>query len=674
MSSTGDGSLSLESLFAFVDGLSDGGGEVEQSAVETRSGEPQGISAEEGAETPALAQAYPNTLVEEPAPQPLVSKEALVEQVFELPQEPSWPVVVPTSAAAEVAASVPVAEVPAAGYGEQPVWHEESVAPVEPVMAEPAPASAVSAGAPSGASSAAPSANLADLVEWPALAVSPPEEVLARLVETVDLVEPAEPVESARAMQAEQPAVDFGGVTQEPVAVPAASSPESTQPIVLPEAAGVAPVAETTAAAPTTVENPSAQVVPAQAKESPCAGVVVPAKSSGVPAHAAVRGKHAVEPELVERSLAAPAQILFPDGRRSLEELRASVESRLDEITRQRLEEGLDGTAAAPGALAATPASPTPASTAPQSGAAFDGALSVESLGAALGVDLKDGATAPASAATPENAAAPSPDAEAQPRGSSEITQPTPEEGEAGAPADAESSALFDEPPASIKESMREAETLHRRGFKLKVAAGCVLGALALAGTVFVVSQSSWLFDMLSSGPGVSANTEQNSGDDNQTSHETETPDGDPVNKEVPVTKDDSTTDKDTSGNKGNSSSNPQGSSTSDDKRDLSGTVVYRYTTTSAADEQRTTTETVTFGRDGLCETSSLEVGFPDAAAAETFFADMQRDFGAAYREGAVDGSTVRATLDVSANKLDRESYEDQLRISVDDLVIVKKS
>ena len=654
MSSTGDGSLSLESLFAFVDGLSDGGGEVEQSAVETRSGEPQGISAEEGVETPPLAQAYPNAPVEEFAPHPYVSKEALVEHVFELPLEAGWPVVAPSSAADEVAAPAPVAEVPEAVYAEQPVWHEEVVVPAKPVPASGAPAEALSA-VPSEAfvaSSAAPSANLADLVEWPALAVSPPGEVLARLAETVDLVEPAEPA-------------------------PVASSPESTQPIVLPESVRGVPTAEVSVAAPTPVENPSAQaVVPAQAAESPCAGMVVPAKSSSVPAHAAVRGKHAVEPELVERSLAAPAQILFPDGRRSLEELRASVESRLDEITRQRLEEGADGTAAAPGTSAATQASPTPASTAPQTGTAFDGALSVESLGAALGVDLKDEAAA-GSAATPENAtaSASSPDVDAHPRGSSEITQPTPEEGEAGAPADAESSALFDEPPASITDSMREAETLHRRGFKLKVAAGCVLGAVALAGTVFVVSQSSWLFDMLSSGPGVSAITEQNSGDDNQASHETETPDGDPVNKEVPVTKDGSTTNKGTSDDKGNSgSSNPKGATTSDDKRDLSGTVVYRYTTTSAADEQRTTTETVTFGRDGLCETSSLEVGFPDAAAAETFFADMQRDFGAAYREGAVDGSTVRATLDVSANKLDRESYEDQLRISVDDLVIVKKS
>lgn len=107
---------------------------------------------------------------------------------------------------------------------------------------------------------------------------------------------------------------------------------------------------------------------------------------------------------------------------------------------------------------------------------------------------------------------------------------------------------------------------------------------------------------------------------------------------------------------------------------DRSGTVVYRYTALSADGMGSTVVETVRFGRDGLCETSTMEAAFADGLEAEAFLETLRRDYGPAFEDGATEGSTATATLDVSANKLDREAYEDALRDSVEDLSIVRKS
>lgn len=105
-----------------------------------------------------------------------------------------------------------------------------------------------------------------------------------------------------------------------------------------------------------------------------------------------------------------------------------------------------------------------------------------------------------------------------------------------------------------------------------------------------------------------------------------------------------------------------------------SGTVVYRYVASSADGEGCTVIETVRFGRDGFCETSTMEASFAEESESEAFLEALRRDYGSAFQDGAAEGSTATATLDVSANKLDREAYEDALRDSVQDLSIVRKS
>lgn len=109
-------------------------------------------------------------------------------------------------------------------------------------------------------------------------------------------------------------------------------------------------------------------------------------------------------------------------------------------------------------------------------------------------------------------------------------------------------------------------------------------------------------------------------------------------------------------------------------QENLSGEVVYRYTTSQGGEGEQSVTETVAFGRDGLCTTSTLEAQFADEEAAASFVESLRNDYGSALKEAATDGANAKVTVDVSPNKLDREAYEDTLRISVEDLMIVKKS
>ena len=65
---------------------------------------------------------------------------------------------------------------------------------------------------------------------------------------------------------------------------------------------------------------------------------------------------------------------------------------------------------------------------------------------------------------------------------------------------------------------------------------------------------------------------------------------------------------------------------------------------------------------------------FADAQAAQAFLADLKQDYGSSLKEGEASGASAFAVVDVSANRLDREQYEDELRVSVEDLAIVRKT
>lgn len=205
------------------------------------------------------------------------------------------------------------------------------------------------------------------------------------------------------------------------------------------------------------------------------------------------------------------------------------------------------------------------------------------------------------------------------------------------------SSEIFDEPPQSIREGMLKADELHKRTFVLKAGAIAAASLLCVGLAVFGASQIAPMME--ASDDSTTAPIEDDAGADDRT----------PPVEDAP-------------------SADADQAKPKEEQRDLSGTVVYRYTTPDASGEERTTTETVAFGQDGLCVTSTLEVTLSDADAVEEFLSELERDYGPSYREGEAQGSNARVVLDVSANKLDRERYEDELRVSVEDLAIVKKS
>ena len=228
-----------------------------------------------------------------------------------------------------------------------------------------------------------------------------------------------------------------------------------------------------------------------------------------------------------------------------------------------------------------------------------------------------------------------------------QVEDDSPERGEQPAPASPEekqvesseplSSVIFDEPPTSLQEGLREADVLHRRGFAFKT------GLIAVSSVLVVGLFAFALFQLPHS------DEEGQEAGENPPAVETDVEGADAPAPEAEAAK-------------------------PTEEKDQSGSVTYRYLTATAAGEERHTTETVTFGRDGFCETSTLEVQLADAEAVEGFLSELERDFGSSCKESEAQGANARAVIDVSANKLDREGYEDALRVSVEDLTIVKKS
>lgn len=212
-----------------------------------------------------------------------------------------------------------------------------------------------------------------------------------------------------------------------------------------------------------------------------------------------------------------------------------------------------------------------------------------------------------------------------------------------------QASPIFEECPHSISEGMKEGMLEHCRIVRIKIAASIVASLLLVALGLGAATQCS--------DPGDAGDAPQAAPVETSTSSEASDPGaGQPGRSE------------------GQAESAGQKDAPSTPSEDRSGTVVYRYVTTDAAGNGQTVTESVHFGANGLCETSAMEVEFGGAEEAEAFAESVRRDYGSAVRVVEVDGTNVRAEIDASMNRLDREAYEDALRSSVRDLAIVKKS
>ena len=106
--------------------------------------------------------------------------------------------------------------------------------------------------------------------------------------------------------------------------------------------------------------------------------------------------------------------------------------------------------------------------------------------------------------------------------------------------------------------------------------------------------------------------------------------------------------------------------------QDASYSVVYSYSTQAYGSSGLTVTETVSFGADGLCETTSMRAVFSDEESANTFHESISMNYGSDCLEAAVSGTTVTAVIDISAIGMTQQQYEDALRGSVEGLTVKK--
>lgn len=198
-----------------------------------------------------------------------------------------------------------------------------------------------------------------------------------------------------------------------------------------------------------------------------------------------------------------------------------------------------------------------------------------------------------------------------------------------------EESSMFEEPPTSIADGMKAADKhhkKHRKGivaaviFIIAVAIAAVLAVLNFTGQINIASMLNGILPQQSS-------TQQ--------------------------------------GTATGSSSSAAASSSA--KTNQSGTVIYEYTATTSGGVDYKVKETVTFSADGDCESTQMEYEFPNEADLEALLANLSRDYGSDYQLISQNGNKATVVIDISNLKLDREAYEDALRYSVDDLMILKK-
>lgn len=122
-----------------------------------------------------------------------------------------------------------------------------------------------------------------------------------------------------------------------------------------------------------------------------------------------------------------------------------------------------------------------------------------------------------------------------------------------------------------------------------------------------------------------------------------------------------------------NSSSSSASRSSSSGKSGQAGNVIYEYTATTSEGIKYKVKEKVTFSAAGECESTEMELEFANAADLDTMLINFARDYGNDYKLVSQNGNRAVVTINISSLKLDREEYEDALRYSVEDLMIVKK-
>ena len=104
---------------------------------------------------------------------------------------------------------------------------------------------------------------------------------------------------------------------------------------------------------------------------------------------------------------------------------------------------------------------------------------------------------------------------------------------------------------------------------------------------------------------------------------------------------------------------------------DAETTCIYRYEAVTANDAPYSVNDTVTFGEDGNCLATEMQLTFSDEASLQAYLNNLERDYEEGYSLLAQEGSTATVKVDVSNLRFDAQEYTDALLYSVDDLALI---
>lgn len=206
-----------------------------------------------------------------------------------------------------------------------------------------------------------------------------------------------------------------------------------------------------------------------------------------------------------------------------------------------------------------------------------------------------------------------------------------------------EDSAMFDKPPVSLEEGMRKSASGHRvrKRVIIIVAIVAVLLGGAIAGYILLSEQGVV--------PRISIETAT-----------------------VQVSPQSSSSANGSASSAASNATDPGSAPEVPAGGDLSGSVVYQYTANTASGVEYKVEETVTFQSNGDCQSSTMNMTFPDEASAKNFTDNLARDYGSSFRLDSLNGNNAVVTIDNSGLHLTRDEYENALRYSVSDLVVTK--
>lgn len=211
-------------------------------------------------------------------------------------------------------------------------------------------------------------------------------------------------------------------------------------------------------------------------------------------------------------------------------------------------------------------------------------------------------------------------------------------------------SSIFDEPSVSLEEGMRGMESDHRKHRKVIAIVLIVVAVVALA-LILVL--------------GIISGSGSTQGSSSEAQSQTQASQSSSSSSSSKSSKAGSAASSGSSGSSSSSSSSTSGSQ--------AGYMSFQYTATTANGVSYTCMETVTFKPNGDCEFTTMDMEFPDAESATAFVDSLSNDYGSNFTLDSQNGAEATVTIDNSGLHLNRKEYEQALRASAEDVVILEK-